>query len=333
MFATLDIAGMNYLDGRYELDHELFPNRVIVGSETFPTHIDHLWGLVTKYPHVIGDFTWTGWDYLGEVGVGRPQYADEPGGFAGDYPWLTAWVGDLDITGVRRPASYYREIVFGLRSTPYLAIRRPEGYGRHMVSSPWAWTDSLSTWTWAGREGKPMVVEVYSDADEVELLLNGNPLGRKPLSRYRTEFEVPFTPGTVTAVAYRDGAETGRSELRTASGEVRLAVTVDRPVISAGVDDLAFVDITLVDADGVVCTGTSRRVEVTVEGPGTLQGLGSGDPRNAEPFTDATHPTFDGRALAVIRPTGPGEIRVRVTDDTGLSTDVLVVAEKTGERS
>jgi beta-galactosidase len=177
-----------------------------------------------------------------------------------------------------------------------------------------------------------MVVEVYSEADEVELLLNGKPLGRKPLSRYRTEFEVAFTPGTVTAVAYRDGVETGRGELRTATGDVGLAVTVDRAAVSADVDDLAFVDITLVDADGVVCTGTSRRVEVTVEGPGTLQGLGSGDPRNTEPFTDTTHPTFDGRALAVVRPTGPGEIHVVVTDDTGLSAEVLVTAEKTGGR-
>ncbi|QFU92549.1 glycoside hydrolase family 2 TIM barrel-domain containing protein [Amycolatopsis sp. YIM 10] len=333
VFATLDIAGMNYLDGRYELDHELFPNRVIIGSETFPTHIDHLWALVTKHPHVIGDFTWTGWDYLGEVGVGRPQYAGEAGGFMGGYPWLTAWVGDIDITGVRRPASYYREIVFGLRPAPYLAVRRPESSGREVVSSPWAWTDCLSSWTWPGHEGRPLVVEVYSDADEVELLVNEKSFDRRPVGaqhRYRAEFEVPFTPGRITAVSYRDGAETGRSEVCTASDEVHLLATADRPVVSAGVDDLVFVDIALVDPDGVVHTGTDRRIEVAIDGPGVLQGLGSGNPKNTESFTGDTHSTFDGRALAVVRPTGAGEIRVKVLDDTGLSTEVLVTARKDG---
>ncbi|WP_329791897.1 glycoside hydrolase family 2 TIM barrel-domain containing protein [Lentzea sp. DG1S-22] len=329
VFATLDVAGLNYLDGRYELDQELFPNRVIVGSETFPTRIDHLWRLVMKYPHVIGDFTWAGWDYLGEVGVGRPQYRDEPGSFMADYPWLTAWVGDIDITGVRRPASYYREIVFGLRSAPYLAVRRPESRGREVVSSPWAWSDSIASWTWPGQEGKPLEVEVYSDADEVELLVNGASLGRETVHRYRAEFEVPYAEGVVTAIAYRGGAETGRAELRTAIGEVALTATADRSIITAGVDDLTFVEITLVDRDGVVHTAADRRIEVTIDGPAVLQGLGSGNPQNTEPFTAAAHSTFCGRVLAVIRPTGPGDIRVSVAADPGLTAEVLVTAEKT----
>lgn len=105
-FAVLDVAGMNYLDARYETDRELFPNRIIVGTETFPPHIDINWGLEKRNSHVLGDFTWTGWDYLGEVGVGRTTYADDPpgGGFMAAFPWLTAWVGDIDITGHRPPA-------------------------------------------------------------------------------------------------------------------------------------------------------------------------------------------------------------------------------------
>ncbi|MGC7101777.1 glycoside hydrolase family 2 TIM barrel-domain containing protein [Amycolatopsis lurida] len=331
VFATLDIAGMNYLESRYELDRDLFPQRVIVGSETFPTHIDKLWGLVKRYPHVIGDFTWTGWDYLGEAGVGRPQYAGAVPTFLGDYPWLTAWCGDIDITGNRRPASYYREIVFGLRSTPYLAVQRPDSHGRAAVSSPWAWSDVLPSWTWPSHEGNPVVVEVYSHADEVELLLNGKPLGRRPTGsqhRYRAEFEVPYAPGILQARAYHDDQETGHAELRTATGDPILAATVDRSAIDADVGDLAFVAISLVDADGVVFTSVKRRIQVTVEGPGKLQGLGSSDPTSTEPFTGNSHPTFNGHALAVIRPTGPGEIRVVVTDDTGSRAEVTVTAEK-----
>ena len=82
---------------------------------------------------MIGDFTWTGWDYLGEAGIGRVDYPDEDyvaTGISAPYPWLTGWVGDIDITGHRRPQSYYRETVFGLRHEPYIAVHRPQFHGR-----------------------------------------------------------------------------------------------------------------------------------------------------------------------------------------------------------
>nr|WP_244274880.1 glycoside hydrolase family 2 TIM barrel-domain containing protein [Rathayibacter oskolensis] len=130
-FAVLDVAGMNYADARYELDRELFPDRIIVGTETWPSSIVGNWALVEADSRVIGDFTWTGWDYLGEVGIGVNRYV-EPGaeaitGFSGAYPALTAGCGDIDITGVRLPVSFFREIVFGHRSEPYIAVSRPSG--------------------------------------------------------------------------------------------------------------------------------------------------------------------------------------------------------------
>ena len=130
--SVLDVTGYNYGDSRYEVDRERFPDRVIVGSETFPAHIDVLWRLVRENPHVIGDFTWTGWDYLGEAGIGRVDHPDAdsvPTGISAPYPWLAGWVGDIDITGHRRPVSYYRETVFGLRAEPYIAVHRPEFHG------------------------------------------------------------------------------------------------------------------------------------------------------------------------------------------------------------
>ncbi|HEY8059822.1 MAG TPA: glycoside hydrolase family 2 TIM barrel-domain containing protein, partial [Acidimicrobiales bacterium] len=119
-FAHLDAAGYNYMFTRFEMDGESYPNRVIVATETHPGTVDRGWAGVTENPHVIGDFTWTGWDYLGEAAIGRIAYGDGANAmgmsaFHGDYPWLAAWCGDLDITGQRRPQSYYREIVFGLR--------------------------------------------------------------------------------------------------------------------------------------------------------------------------------------------------------------------------
>lgn len=322
-FGVLDVAGMNYMDTRYELDRELFPHRVIVGSETFPGHIDRLWRLVQDNAHVIGDFTWTGWDYLGEAGIGRVADADDPtaGRPGAPYPWLLAWCGDLDITGHRRPASFYREIVFGLRTQPYLAVQRPERAGLEVRATPWAWSDSVSSWSFADADGTIVTVEVYSAAEEVELLLNGRSLGVAAAGeqrRFRAEFQVTYEPGELTAVAFTGGQETGRSSLRSRTGAVVLTAVSDRDAVSGDGTDLAFVDLLLTDGAGTVAVGVDRVVTVRVEGPGVLAGFGSAAPATEESYLDDVHSTFDGRALAIIRPTGAGTITLTATaEDCG----------------
>ncbi|GLY07766.1 glycoside hydrolase family 2 TIM barrel-domain containing protein [Actinoplanes sp. NBRC 101535] len=320
--AALDVLGLNYAEGRYEPDATAHPNRVIVGSETFPSQIGRLWPMVVASPNVIGDFTWTGWDYLGEVGLGATAYEDEPSTLEREFPFLTAWSGDIDITGHRRPVSYYREIVFGLRTEPYIAVQRPAHYGRKISArSPWGWSDSVSSWTWPGFEDRRVVVEVYADADEVALLLDGNEIARAAVGTTRrclAEIETAYLPGTLVAISYRDGHEMDRTTLTTA-GEPRLCVTADRDRLVADDDDLAFVSIEIRDREGHLVTGDDREITVAVDGPGTLAGLGSAQPRTTERFDATQRRTFDGRALAVIRPTGGGHITVMVTS-AGLNT-------------
>jgi beta-galactosidase len=307
------------MEARLAGDGELYPSRVIVGSETHPAAIDRGWAAVRQYAHVIGDFTWTGWDYLGEAGIGRTLYSEPssiPGGqsFLGDYPWRTAWCGDIDITGYRRPQSYYREIVFGLRAEPYLAVQRPEHHGAVAAGTPWSWGDVVSSWSWAGHEGAPVALEVYADADEIELLVNGRPAGRQPSGvahRYRSPFEVTYEPGLLEAVAWRDGAEIGRTAIRTAGEAMVLDADVDRSVIAADSDDLAFVTLSLVDNEGTLHMSRDRRIDVQVDGPGVLQALGSANPATEEGTTGTSCTTFDGRALAIVRPTGEGRITLR----------------------
>ena len=319
-FGVLDVAGMNYAESRYALDRELFPGRIILGTETFPTHIAGNWRLVQQHSHVIGDFTWTGWDYLGEVGIGRPRYADQSPEFAAPFPYLLAHTGDLDITGRRRPVSYYREIVFGLRTRPYLAMRRPEHFGEPVSGTPWAWSDSVSSWTWPGFEDKPIVVEVYSDADEIELLLDDRVLGRRPINDFRTEFETVYQPGTLTAVAYRDGIETGRDLLRTTTGPIALHAEPDRPTVTTAHGDLAYVTLTLTGA-------ADRLVTVQVTGSGQLAALGSARPETGERFDSGEHTTYEGRALAIIRPTGPGKIRLTATAPDCDPAEIVLTVE------
>ncbi len=308
------------------------PNRVIVGSETHNTNIAQNWPKVLELPHVIGDFTWTGWDYLGEVGLGRVEYGEDSGLLMGDYPWLAAWCADIDITGRRRPLSFLREIVFGLRPEPYVSVRDPAHHGQtpsHQGLAGEAWLEGLASWSWPGSEGRPITVDVLSDADEVELLVNGSSVGRQPAGRprrFRASFETTFEPGEVVAVGYRHGTEIARTGLQSGTGLAGLDVRADRTEIRADDTDLAYVDITLVDEDGRLHHTEERTVTVEVEGPGTLQGLGSANPRTEETFGEPTHDTFNGRALAVVRPTAPGTITVTVATDGLASQQVTIEA-------
>ena len=302
--SNLDVAGYNYMAARYEPDGRDYPDRVIVGSETYPPDIARNWELVQRLPHVIGDFTWTGWDYIGEAGVGIPAYKFGDGGFGARYPAQLAYCGDIDITGFRRPASYFREIVFGLRSKPYIAVQDPAHYGENLIKTPWVMSDSIHSWTFRGLEGKPVIVEVYAGGDEVELLINGKSVGRKPsgaLAGYRVYFETSYESGKLTAVVYENGAELSRQELETAGEFARLILEKED---NEGAFD--YYNITLEDDKGH--TVTDRDVKLTLtSGEGIL--LGSGDPKPMYGYDSGTAMTFKGRAQ-VIAPHGAGfEIR------------------------
>ena len=241
-----------------------------------------------------------------------------------EFPYLTAWSGDLDITGHRRPVSYYREIVFGLRREPYLAVCRPERHDHTItLQSPWGWSDSVSSWTWPGFEGQPITVEVYADADEVALLLDGAEIARGPVGQTKpmvAELETSYQPGQLVAIAYRDGAEVGRTALTSASGELAVVASADRTELRADDGDLAYISIEVQDAHGTVATGADRPVTVEVSGAGVLAGMCSANRKTTERFDSPTWTTFDGRALAVVRPTGVGAITVTVTSDGSAPT-------------
>lgn len=179
---TCDIIGLNYLTGRHLLEHELHPHKAVLGTETYPADIARLWKIVSENPHVIGDFTWAGYDYLGEAGCGIFHY-DGKENFSSIYPERTAYIGDIDLIGYRRPISYLREIVYGLRKDPYIAVIRMERNGQTCSKTPWMFKDNISSWNWPGYEGQIASVDVYAAADEVELFLNENSLGRKNLLR------------------------------------------------------------------------------------------------------------------------------------------------------
>lgn len=313
--ASLDVCGYNYMDSRYVKDGKQYPNRIIVGSETNPDKIGYNWPVIEHLPYVIGDFVWTGWDYIGESGIGKIDYGNiKAKGIYGPYPWYLAHCGDIDICGNRRPQSFYREIVWGMRKKPYIAVQRPQHYGKQYRRTNWSWSDSINSWTWPGYEGKPIIVEIYSAHEEVELLINDISMGRKQVGEeipYQVRFDTLYQAGTITAASYKGGRECSREVLKTAGEAAGLLVTADSSALAADGRDIAFLDIAAVDSQGDINTSFNGKVAIVIEGPGIVQGFGSADPCSKENFFDRERTMFDGRLLAVIRTVKEeGEIKI-----------------------
>lgn len=311
----LDICGYNYMMQRYKIDMEQYPNRIIFGSETTPPDIDKLWTYSENYAACVGDFTWTGWDYIGEAGVGITRYDGKQSFFA-PYPGYLAYCGDIDLTGYRRPASYFREIVYGIRKTPYVSVQEPWHYGEPAANTPWSVPETVESWTWAGYEGKPVNVSIYASGDEVALLCNGREIHRAPAGknhRFQATFETVYEPGELTAISYTEGQETGRFTLVTAKESLNLRTKLNRTQLLADGDDLAYLTIELVDEDGIVYMDRDRKILLMVEGSVVLQGFGSADPFSTENFFDTERTTYRGRLLAALRGTQNGTAKVTVT--------------------
>ncbi len=328
-FDLLDVCGYNYATTRYALDKKLFPNRVLVGSETTPLQIAENWAVITANPHAIGDFTWTGWDYMGESGIGKMEYAEDgvAPGFMGAYPWYIAYCSDIDITGFRRPMSYYRQIVFGERKEPYIAVDYPKNYGKTLLPGMWQTFNAFSGWSWEGYEGKTVRVNVFGAGDRFALLLNGTEVAKGELKEFKGFADIPYEPGELTAVTWAGEQETGRYTLKTAEGPVHLEAKADREVVRADDTDLCYVEILLKGENGIVNPMADRLIKASVTGAGELKALGTGNPATTEVFSAGQFTSFDGRAVAVIRPTGTGEILLTVEAEGIESVTVAIRAE------
>ncbi|MBQ0022067.1 MAG: DUF4982 domain-containing protein [Prevotellaceae bacterium] len=154
-FDNVEIAGYNYEWQHYEADHDSFPDRIIYGSESYPKELAKNWQLVEKHPYVIGDFVWTAVDYLGEAGIGCTfERSDNRWFMFMSWPWFNAWCGDLDLVGVKKPQSYYRDIVWGNKPID-MAIRPSVPDGEHEFISGWGWTAEERHWNWRTAASTP----------------------------------------------------------------------------------------------------------------------------------------------------------------------------------
>jgi beta-galactosidase len=319
-FTFLDVGGYNYQLGQYERDHVKFPNRIIVGTESYARDIANIWRTVEKNPYVLGDFVWTCMDYLGEAGTGAARLDNDPG------VYFDAYCGDLDICGFKKAVSYYRDVVWGL-SQLEVFVHRPIPQGRRETVAGWGWPDELASWTWPGNEGRQMQINVYSQCDSVRLELNGKEIGVQQINggRLTARFEAPYAAGELKAVGLKNGKVVATKILRTAGPAKKLRLTVDRSTIRADRGDLAYVTVEITDASGNVLPDATNLVHFTLTGPGELAAVGSGAPDVMESFRQPQHTAWHGRCLAVLRPQGMvGKLTLRATAD-GLSAGEATV--------
>lgn len=338
----LDVVGYNYMEDIYERDHEMFPERVILGSENFPKEIGFRWPFIEKLPYVIGEFTWTAWDYIGEAGIGKDAYYDKddpdmPESFwdlmpqtGSPFPWRTANDADFDITGYRLPQGAYRSVVWGNEET-FLYSMHPDTYGKVELISLWGFLDAQESWNYKGYEGRKTELIVFSRAEEVEVFIDGTSLGRKKVCMerplpYSVRFETEYKPGKVEAVSFREGKEVSRAELVTTDAPDGIVLTSEKASMKADGHDLIYVNIDIIDKNGRRVPDAEIILKAEIAGEAVLVGFGSANPVTDENYTDTETVTYKGRALAVLR-SGYEKGEVRLT----ISAENLGTAEVTLE--
>lgn len=317
--AEHDIVGYNYLIFKAEGDHERVPSRMMMQTESYPRDAWSNYRMTMDHSYIFGDFVWTGLDYLGESGIGRYYYEGEVPGESWErplYPWHAAYCGDVDLTGKRKPVSYYRSLLWNGGKT-YMAVREPDGYHGKVKTSMWSTWPTTDSWNWPGWEGKPIEVEVYTREPKVSLYLNDQLIGEQATAEMKATFSLPYQAGTLRAVA---GTE--QCEIQTAGTPAAIRLTADKTVLSR--NGLAFVTVEIVDAEGRVVPTANDQLTFAVKGNATLLAAGNADIKDEDPYFDNTHHVWQGRALAVVRHVGKqGKATLTVTAQ-GLPTSRLV---------
>jgi beta-galactosidase len=252
---------------------------------------------IKKDSWMAGEFVWTGFDYIGEP---------TPYG----WPSRSSYFGIVDLCGFPKDRYYLYQS---------------------------QWTDKpvvhiLPHWNWEQFAGKDIPVWCFTNADSVELFLNGKSVGEKTWANDRKalhlEWSVPWAPGVLKAVAKKDGKVVATDEVHTAGKPAKILLKADRSEIKAADRDLSFVTVSVVDADGNVCPRAEDEIKFDVTGPGTIAGVGDGDPTDHESFQGYQHKVFNGLGLVVLQAgSDAGEIKLTASAD-GLDSATTMVVVK-----
>ncbi len=355
----LDVQGWNYRERQYAQFVAEHPNWTMLGAETescvssrgvyhlpIEKYQKHPSRQLTSYdviappwaycpdvefaalersPQILGEFVWTGFDYLGEP---TPYFMWNEPRDENDWPARSSYFGIVDLAGFPKDRYYLYQSQWTKQPMVHL----------------------LPHWNWAGREGQPIPVMAYTNADSVELFLNGESLGRKRkgqqlvaipvgpntsddlkfVTKYRMVWQVPYAPGTLKAVAYQGDKQVASDEVRTAGPAAKVVLAPDRARIRADGEDLSFVTVRIEDAEGTLCPAADNLVRFKLEGAATIAAVDNGNAATTEPFQSDQRKAFSGLALLIVRTkrseTGP--IRISATSNGLTAAEATLTAER-----
>ena len=321
--AQHDIVGYNYMMHKAEDDHERVPSRVMMQTESYPRDVWENYDRTKTHDYIIGDFVWTGLDYIGESGIGRWYYEGEVPGEHYEralYPWHAAYCGDVDLTGLRKPVNLYRSLLWNQEDSIHIAVKEPDGYKGIIRETLWGTSPTFQSWNWEGWEGNPIDVEVYSLSSPVSLYLNGELIEEKETKNGKAVFNLPYSPGKLTAIS-KDFS----TSLKTAGSPSEIRIKSDKNILDADNEDLAFIIIEVVDKEGNVVPNVSVPLNIRVEGNAILQALGNADIKDEDPYYDNTHSTWNGRAMGVVRAGGKaGKAKIKVSSSNLPSNEITL---------
>jgi len=356
--AQIDVVGVNYKPAYYGEIREQNPDMIFYGSETSSQtstrgfyevpqdfHVNKETNQVSSYdvtvgppwayapdiefeaqeknPHSLGEFIWTGFDYLGEPTPYGGRDNSTNGYWNDDWPSHASYFAPVDLVGFPKDRFYL--------------------YQSQWTTEPMVHV--LPHWNWEGREGQTIPVYAYTNADEVELFVNGISFGKKVKgkdltdvfteyngfkkgiykSKYRLSWQVPYQPGSLKVVAYTNGNQVASKELKTAGKPAKISLVADRNTIKADGKDLSFITVRIEDEEGNLCPKSDNLIKFKVEGSGNLAAVGNGNSASLESFQENYIKSFFGKSLAIIKGTeNKGEITITATGEH-LTTATLTI--------
>ncbi len=331
IFEITDIAGYNYMPHKFEPDHQLYPKRIMYTSESMPKNSYENWKKVKELPYVIGDYVWTGMDYIGEAGIGISKYVEKEENLwhPQSWPWFNAYCGDIDLIGNKKPQSFYRDVVWE-NSKMEMLVHAPVPEGKWEQIHEWGWPNEEPHWNWIGNEGDTLQVNVYSAYSMIKLFLNNELVGQKEIDTEKgmvASFKLPYQAGELKAAGSSPGTPSESKSLRTTGKAEKIKLVAERNTITGRVDELVFVNVFTVDSENAFVPTADLTMTVNVEGEGRLQAAGNSNPLIEGSFQDNKFKLFKGRGLVIIRSSGKaGNISLSVSSENGLTENVLIKA-------
>lgn len=299
---ALDIVGYNYTEYRYKKDHEKYPDRVLYGSET--RHDLNAWKAVRNNEFIMGQFIWTGFDYLGE---------------AGPWPSRGFTTGMIDLAGYIKPNGYFRRSLW--EETPNIYI------GTYSIGNNKIRTNAPAVWNY--EDGEMIRVVAYTNCEEAELFLNGVQIGvRKPYDETNgvIYWDVPYRGGKLTVKGYNGGSEAADYSIQSSKRPFAIKAKADKTKgLKPG--DVIHVEISIVDEDEVPVVLADNLVKLSISGPAKLLGLESGEGNAADNFRDNKQRCRNGRLLGYLKMTGTGEVRIKAESALLKKSEIAVTVE------